>query len=234
MGIFNKSRAFTLVELLVVISIVGLLAGLAVPAVTRGLASAKSGGCLSNLRQIGIATLAYAAENQMRLPEAGQSAEAAWVKSLTNFISLRADKRNTIFVCPGALKPVQNAANDDIALTYGMHAGLMPKGTNPSKSLNSIVRPSEVILCADMCQNPRNKGWSPNLIENPPVFGTQSGGRSGVDLQLAISTQTDSDDGENSWMRYRHNGRVNVVMADGHAESIAKGKVLNRHVIFGQ
>jgi prepilin-type processing-associated H-X9-DG protein len=35
-------------------------------------------------------------------------------------------------------------------------------------------------------------------------------------------------------MRYRHNGRVNVVMVDGHAESIAKGKVLNRHVIFGQ
>jgi prepilin-type processing-associated H-X9-DG protein len=85
-----------------------------------------------------------------------------------------------------------------------------------------------------MCQNPGNKGWSPNAIEQPSVFVSQSGGRGGVALDAAISTQTDSDNGNNPWMRYRHNGRVNVVMADGHAESIAKGKVLNRHVIFGQ
>ncbi|NBU69601.1 MAG: hypothetical protein EBS49_08360, partial [Verrucomicrobia bacterium] len=105
-------------ELLVVISILGLLAGLAVPAINRGLANAKAGACLSNLRQIGIATLAYAAENQMRLPDAGSGMDPAWAKSLTNFISAKADKKNTIFVCPGALKPVLNAGNDtEIALT---------------------------------------------------------------------------------------------------------------------
>ena len=48
------SLAFTLVELLVVISIIGLLAGLAIPAINGGLKSAKAGACLSNLRQIGL------------------------------------------------------------------------------------------------------------------------------------------------------------------------------------
>ena len=64
------SIAFTLVELLVVISIIGLLAGLAIPAINGGLRSAKAGACLSNLHQIGVATMAYAADNSFNLPNA--------------------------------------------------------------------------------------------------------------------------------------------------------------------
>jgi prepilin-type processing-associated H-X9-DG protein len=53
-------------------------------------------------------------------------------------------------------------------------------------------------------------------------------------MDTAISAATDADTGNNQWLRYRHNGKVNVVMCDGHAEAIARGKVLNKHVIFGQ
>jgi prepilin-type processing-associated H-X9-DG protein len=53
-------------------------------------------------------------------------------------------------------------------------------------------------------------------------------------MDLAISTTPDSDSGAAGALRYRHAGKVNVVMCDGHAEAIAKGKVLNKHVIFGQ
>lgn len=58
-----KGRAFTLVELLVVISILGLLAGLAVPAIGSARRKADTAGCQSNLRQIFLATQTAATDN---------------------------------------------------------------------------------------------------------------------------------------------------------------------------
>jgi prepilin-type N-terminal cleavage/methylation domain-containing protein len=58
-----KANSFTLVELLVVISIIGLLAGLAVPAIQGGLDKAKQGVDVSNARQLGIIFFSEANEN---------------------------------------------------------------------------------------------------------------------------------------------------------------------------
>ena len=230
----SVSIAFTLVELLVVISIIGLLAGLAVPAVNSGLKSAKAGACLSNLHQIGVATTAYAADNNFKLPDAGSGTTDMWAAKIATFMGGDTKKKNNVFVCPGALKSVSEATGANIAITYGVHGGLMPKGGTAS-NITCVIRQSEVILAADVCQDPGNKGWSPYCIENPSIVVSQSGGRSGsLDMSVAIPTTTDADSGNNAWMRYRHSGKVNVVMCDGHAEAIAKGKVLNKHVIYGQ
>jgi len=230
----SVSIAFTLVELLVVISIIGLLAGLAVPAVNSGLKSAKAGACLSNLHQIGVATTAYAADNNFKLPDAGSGTTDMWAAKIATFMGGDTKKKNNVFVCPGALKSVSEATGANIAITYGVHGGLMPKGGTAS-NITCVIRQSEVILAADVCQDPGNKGWSPYCIENPSIVVSQSGGRSGsLDMSVAIPTTTDADSGNNAWMRYRHSGKVNVVMCDGHAEAIQKGKVLNKHVVFGQ
>ena len=55
--------AFTLVELLAVIFILGLLASLLAPAVTNARSKAESSACLSNLRQIGISIWLWIPEN---------------------------------------------------------------------------------------------------------------------------------------------------------------------------
>jgi len=226
------SIAFTLVELLVVISIIGLLAGLAVPAINSGLKSAKAGACLSNLHQIGVATLAYTADNSFRLPDAGSGTSDMWAAKIATFMGGDTKKKNNVFVCPGALKSVSEATGANIAITYGVHGGLMPKGGTAS-NITCVTRQSEVILAADMCQDPNNKGWSPYCIESPSIFVSPMGVGS-INLSTPISTTTDADSGNNKWMRYRHSGKVNVVMCDGHAEAIKKGEVLNKHVVYGQ
>jgi prepilin-type N-terminal cleavage/methylation domain-containing protein/prepilin-type processing-associated H-X9-DG protein len=61
-------RAFTLVELLVVLAVIGILAALLLPAVMHTKEGGKSAVCLNNLHQIGIGLQLYVQENQNRLP----------------------------------------------------------------------------------------------------------------------------------------------------------------------
>lgn len=58
----NRS-AFTIVELLVVISIIGLLIALLLPALARGRAASRSSVCASRMHQVGLGWLIYATDN---------------------------------------------------------------------------------------------------------------------------------------------------------------------------
>ena len=59
-------HAFTLVELLVVISVIALLIALLLPTLARALDSAKAVQCATNLRSLGQAHLMYAGDNKGR------------------------------------------------------------------------------------------------------------------------------------------------------------------------
>jgi len=59
--------AFTLIELLVVIAIIGILAALLLPTLNKAELSAQSAPCLNNLKQLQLAWLLYADDNQDRL-----------------------------------------------------------------------------------------------------------------------------------------------------------------------
>ena len=65
----NSSRcAFTLLELLVVIAVIGILAALLLTVLSRAKARAQQTACLSNLKQIGLGIHLYADEHDDTLP----------------------------------------------------------------------------------------------------------------------------------------------------------------------
>ena len=98
-----QRQAFTLVELLIVIAVIAILAALLFPALAAGQQKAKQAGCLSNLRQIGIAMNLYASDYSGSIPYGPKAAA---------------------FTSPLDLYPSTGAPTSLISLSSGQPVGL--------------------------------------------------------------------------------------------------------------
>jgi prepilin-type N-terminal cleavage/methylation domain-containing protein/prepilin-type processing-associated H-X9-DG protein len=111
----RKPEAFTLVELLVVLAIIGILAALLLPAVTASQKRAKRVWCGSNLSQIGVAAHTFANDHDGKFPMAvstndggsmefvqeGTGGNGAFSSAFRHFQSLSRDLSTPrILICP--------------------------------------------------------------------------------------------------------------------------------------
>lgn len=89
-----RVRAFTLIELLTVIAIIGILAAILIPVVGAVRENARAATCSSNLRQIGHGIHLYAEDHEGHAPPAqaaGQTAYNTWHSYVAPYVGFEAD-----------------------------------------------------------------------------------------------------------------------------------------------
>lgn len=67
-GLLSSQKAFTLIEILIVIAIISILAAILFPVFARARENARRSSCMSNLKQIGLGMMMYTQDHDERFP----------------------------------------------------------------------------------------------------------------------------------------------------------------------
>jgi prepilin-type processing-associated H-X9-DG protein/prepilin-type N-terminal cleavage/methylation domain-containing protein len=212
-------RAFTLVELLAVIALVGVLAALLVPALEQGREAARAAACATNLRQLAAAALSYAADHGGEFPwgmrtEGGETAcwdftTGAGGKARPGVIWERIPEcaNGRVLQCPSYVGGNANWRGDPYT-GYNYNCSYVGKVEGDPALREAPVRlaalrdPARTALFGDG----EYIGGANKFMRAPKV--DRQNDFSGKGLREA-GTQG-----------FRHGGRTNAVFADGHVESL--------------
>ena len=206
----ETARAFTMIELTLVVAIILILSGLLLPALCQAKQQARSAACKSNLHQIGLALTMYVADYQ-KYPTAGAwMAVAVSTAPNQRVLPYAANNRN-IFYCPSQKLAAKSTAERTVTepLSYGCNNlgsarfdfwGIrLGIATYPPISASEVRAPSDMILLGD---SGTDTFWDMTL--NPNVLAP------GPDTILMTA---------NSWLpSKRHKGGSNILFCDGHVE----------------
>jgi prepilin-type processing-associated H-X9-DG protein/prepilin-type N-terminal cleavage/methylation domain-containing protein len=228
----TRRIAFTLVELLVVLGIIAVLAGLALSSFSGAREAARTAVCLSNLRQMAAAATDYAVANDGSYPP------AQWVDPADPAVLRGWDfaKRGGTVTGPGFLwgpRPVtavqQCPAFDgkaqsigDVFTGYNYNTSYVGRGTGEGAPARvaRVKQPARTALLGDGQWSLGANKYMRSPLRSPTEesFTYADGGPA-----RAAGTQG-----------YRHRGATNVAFCDGHAETLrARFTAGNSHVAEG-
>jgi prepilin-type N-terminal cleavage/methylation domain-containing protein/prepilin-type processing-associated H-X9-DG protein len=236
-------RGFTLVELLVTITIIVVLASIGMMTFSRVRESARSSVCMANLRQIGSATLLYAGEHSSALPFSvsgdpsdPSSHSSIWQSDLDSYLPYPQGNANggqgdlnvpaavSPWHCPSAdAMRKWSGAEPDYGCLERPQDGAGRKGVFarnawgthlPAVRLASISSPERCMMVADACTTRGVRDGT----------WTLSGSLNVSSLNISASVPSSGlaprhgYDGKDS-----RSGKFNAVFCDGHVESISYG-----------
>ena len=125
----DNRNGFTLVELLVVITIIAILAGLLLPVLNRAKASARRTTCLNNLRQINLGVRLYSDESDDKAPHPEGAATnnalsvIGFKKLMRSYVGLNgpSSPKATLFACPADMFHYNVTNNHLVVRTEPLH-----------------------------------------------------------------------------------------------------------------
>jgi prepilin-type N-terminal cleavage/methylation domain-containing protein len=115
--------AFTLVEIMIVVAIIGLLAAIAIPNFVRARATAQANACINNMRQIDGAI------NQWALENGKQSADAVTLANCQPYIKL--NSAGNIPPCPAGGTYTTTTVGATPSVTCSLGATVTPAHVMP-------------------------------------------------------------------------------------------------------
>ena len=176
----RERRGFTLIELLVVIAIIAILAAILFPVFARARENARKSNCQSNLKQLGLAQLAYIQDYDEMTPQ-HRCGNADNGHQVCTFEVLLPYIQNTgIFLCPSR-SPAE--ATDTRILRPGAPRN---KGRGlwywnnmdlDNKSMAQIQQPSQKVLFGDLMEpalRPGSRQVTPTAITSRPAFRSRT------------------------------------------------------------
>lgn len=156
-------RAFTLIEILAAVALIGILAMLLAPSLQKGLIQAKQAHSLSNMRQIGQMISLYCGENNGSLP-CGWNPEAkqTWYQQFRQAGLIDYKKDRGVLVCP-----LMNAANGkkniSTITSYAMNNFLGDRSNKQAwEGINKIQSASQLSATAMLFNSfydPGSESW---------------------------------------------------------------------------
>jgi prepilin-type N-terminal cleavage/methylation domain-containing protein/prepilin-type processing-associated H-X9-DG protein len=168
-----KTRSgFTLIELLVCLAVIAILAALLLPALSRGKAFAQATTCRNNLRQWGLATMLFVAENDDYLPRDGTpngiSTNEGWYVDLPRMLGIPNYHQMTwrtnagmapghsLWICPS--NPRRSNGNNLFHYCLNEHVNNTGEQNRPIRH-STVPRPTTMIWMFDSKNLPAVGYW---------------------------------------------------------------------------